>query len=61
MKDVFNLSEEKIQLNNVSNLKGLETIDFSGGFICDVETGICGPAEKKEVNEEKKNENNHMV
>lgn len=46
------MSEEKIQLNNVSNLEGLDNVDFSNGYICDVETGICGPTD--EVNQDKK-------
>lgn len=61
------MSESKIKLNNVTELKGLENIDLSGGFICDLETGICGPeeeiknAQKASVDEEKKNENNNLV
>ena len=51
---------ETIELNQIS---GLEGIDLSGGYVCDVETGICGPTEemKNETLEEKKNENNNLV
>lgn len=61
------MSDSKVTLNNVTELKGLENIDFSGGFVCDLETGICGPEEEiqkaKNVSEdeEKKNENNNLV
>lgn len=61
------MSESKVKLNNVTKLKGLETIDFSDGFICDFETGICGPEEEIKkvksgsIDEEKKNENNDLV
>ena len=54
------MAEEKMKLKNVSRLEGLDNIDFSNGFVCNVETGICGPTDEK-VDEEKKNENNHMV
>lgn len=57
------MTEEKIQINNVSNSGGLQTFDFSGGMICNVETGICGPADEvnEKVEEENKIENNNMV
>ncbi len=61
------MSEQKIQLNDVTKLEGLHNVDFSNGFVCDLETGICGPADeienKKEEKEdkEKKNENHHLV
>lgn len=50
------------QLTEFSNFEGL---DISGGFVCDMETGICGPAVdiniKKTNLEEKKNGNNSLV
>lgn len=58
------MSEEKIQLKNVNTLSNLEDVDFSGGYACDMETGICGPVEevnKNEQTEETKNENNDLV
>lgn len=58
------MSEEKIQLQNVKKLSNLEDVDFSGDYACDMETGICGPVEevnKNEQTEESKNENNDMV
>lgn len=59
------MAEEKIQLQNVRNLSSLETIDFSDGYACDLETGICGPineqSQNEKVEEESKNANNHLV
>lgn len=58
------MSEEKIQLQNVNNLSNLKDVDFSGGYACDMETGICGPVEevnKNEQTEETKNENKDLV
>lgn len=55
---------QPIQVNN-KQFSALENLDLSQGFVCDVETGICGPAEDvnaEKINlEEKKNANNHMV
>lgn len=52
----------KMMSNNSSTLEGL---DLSNGFVCDFETGICGPADlienNTEKNEETTNENNHLV
>ncbi|HLR92194.1 MAG TPA: hypothetical protein VK048_03960 [Atopostipes sp.] len=46
-----NLKEINVKKNNISTL---DQLDLSGGFTCDMETGICGPAEeiqkKKESN-----------
>lgn len=56
--------KKKVESIGLNNLAGLDGIDLSGGYICDVETGICGPADeemKNEPTEEKKNENNSMV
>lgn len=37
-------------LQPLQNLKGLDA-DDSSGFICDIETGVCGPVnQKKEGN-----------
>jgi len=57
------MAEENIQLTNVQNLSNLENVDFSGGYACDMETGICGPIdqESQEKTEENKNENNDLV
>lgn len=58
------MSEEKIQLKNVNTLSNLEDVDFLDGYACDMETGICGPVEevnKNEQTEETKNENNDLV
>lgn len=59
------MSENNIQLNNVTNLQGLSHVDFSEGFTCDMETGICGSADEinkaKQKDEEKKNANNDLV
>lgn len=66
-KDVQTLTEKNKQVNkiNLTDLSGLETLNGSSGFVCDMETGICGPAEEitqnKSSNEEKKNANNSMV
>ncbi|MFS0823537.1 hypothetical protein DZB84_01700 [Bacillus sp. HNG] len=35
------------ELNGVKKLKSLD-IDSSSGFVCDVNTGICGPIKPKE-------------
>lgn len=67
-KGVLHLSNKKIQpLKNLNSNKSkdIEGLDLSGGYICDVETGICGPAD--EVNDstedakEKKHEDNDLV
>lgn len=58
------MAEEKIQLTNVNNLSSLENVDFSGGYACDMETGICGPVDKQNQNgktEESKHANNDLV
>lgn len=53
------MSEIKLQKINIKqkNLSGLEQLDLSGGFTCDMETGICGPTEtiqrKKETKGDK--------
>lgn len=60
------LSDKKlVQLDNLNRESStLEGLDLSNGFVCDFETGICGPAdeinEKKSV-EEKDNADNNMV
>lgn len=57
--------KKKVETIGLNNLAGLDGIDLSGGYICDVETGICGPADEEEMKnertEEKTNENNHVV
>lgn len=61
------MSETKVKLNNVMELKGLKNLDLSDGFVCDMETGICGPedeiqkAKQAKVDEEEKNANNNLV
>ena len=53
------MSENKLQQINIKQegVSGLEHIDLSGGFTCDMETGICGPTEtirkKKEAEGDK--------
>ena len=60
------LSEKKlVQLDNLNKESlTLEELDLSNGFVCDFETGICGPVdeinEQKSV-EERNNANNNMV
>lgn len=60
------LSEKKlVQLDNLNKESlTLEGLDLSNGFVCDFETGICGPVdeinEQKSV-EERNNANNNMV
>lgn len=39
------------KLKGVTELKGFE-FDGSVGFVCDVNTGICGPITKKEEGKE---------
>lgn len=58
------MAEEKIQLTNANNLSSLENVDFSGGYACDMETGICGPVDQQNRNEETEentNANNDLV
>ena len=60
------LSEEKVnEIKLDNNFQTLGSLDLSGGMVCDVETGICGPADEMELNKENKkeslNENNSMV
>lgn len=54
---------KEIKEINLTKLSTINQLDLSGGFTCDLETGICGPAEKiqEENVEEKKNANNNMV
>ncbi|WP_096269927.1 hypothetical protein [Paucisalibacillus globulus] len=33
-------------MNGIRKIKSLD-IDTSAGFVCDINTGICGPIEKK--------------
>jgi len=52
-KDSSNIKEEKssVNLTELKSFPDLTTIEFddSTGFVCDVNTGICGPVtEKKE-------------
>ena len=52
-KDSSNIKEEKssVNLTELKSFPDLTTIEFddSAGFVCDVNTGICGPVtEKKE-------------
>ena len=53
----------EIKLDN--SFQTLDGLDLSGGLVCDVETGICGPADTMDMNKENKeesiNENNSMV
>lgn len=52
MKNLKKNSEQIEAKETPKLLGGLKTIelDSSGGFVCDINTGICGPIdEKKEV------------
>lgn len=45
-------------------LTPLEPLNQLDGFVCDIETGICGPVsmtDEEKTEEEKKNANNDMV
>lgn len=60
------LSEKKlVQLDNLNKESlTLEGLDLSNGFVCDFETGICGPVDeinKQKSVEERNNANNNMV
>lgn len=48
------VSKNKLQQINIKekNESALENIEVSGGFICDMETGICGLAEEIQKNKE---------
>lgn len=46
-----NVTEMKLKENNFMTL---EPLGLSDGFVCDVETGICGPADKMEMKKEQK-------
>ena len=50
------MSENKLQNINIKqeNVSGLEQLDLSGGFTCDMETGICGPTETIQEKKEAK-------
>lgn len=58
------MSNRKSQTSK-TEFVALENLDFSNGFTCDFETGICGPInEIKEIGnktEETKNANNNLV
>lgn len=52
-KDSSNINKEKsnVNLTELKSIPELTTLEFddSTGFVCDVNTGICGPVtEKKE-------------
>lgn len=55
--------KKEIKEINLTEFTTINQLDLSGGFTCDVETGICGPIEesKTENIEENKNANNNMV
>ena len=48
---------ESMKEMKLTKLSTIDLVDLSGGFTCDVETGICGPTE--EVTGEKTEENTH--
>ncbi len=54
---------DEIKEINLTEFTTIDSLDLSGGFTCDVETGICGPIEEKteENIKENKNEHNDMV
>jgi len=45
--------------NEENNLTSFENLDLGEGFVCDVETGICGPAEEMEQNKQQTKEQQH--
>lgn len=61
------MSENKVVLKNINEVNDLSHLKLSDGFVCDVETGICGPEEPIQTakttkkSEEKKNANNDLV
>lgn len=59
------MSDKFEPINQSKTLDEFQNLDFSTGYVCDTETGICGPAEqiteKQETEEEKKNANNNLV
>ncbi|MDN6195373.1 MAG: hypothetical protein L0I93_02640 [Atopostipes suicloacalis] len=48
---------------NMTEFTNLAEFNLSDGYVCDVDTGICGPAKDLEnkSSKEKKNESNHLV
>ncbi|MEH7226740.1 hypothetical protein V7112_23325 [Bacillus sp. JJ1566] len=42
-----NVNKAMKELNGVKKLKSLD-FDSSSGFVCDINTGICGPVIQKE-------------
>jgi len=50
------MTDKKNEENNVTSL---ETLDLGDGFVCDVETGICGPAEEMEQTKPEEKEQQH--
>lgn len=59
---------EGIKEINLTELSTVSQLDFSGGFTCDFETGMCGPTDETTTEKiivenikETKNANNNMV
>lgn len=54
---------KEIKEIKLKEITPISTLDLSGGFTCDVETGLCGPIEEtsKEKIEENQHANNDMV
>lgn len=45
--------KQAVSNHTLKDLSGIKLVDFgeSTGFVCDVQTGICGPIEQKEDDE----------
>jgi hypothetical protein len=47
-------NDSKVQLIDLNNIQELKSFEFDGSeeFVCDINTGICGPVIKKEEGKE---------
>lgn len=54
---------KEIKEIKLTELTAINQLDLSGGYTCDIETGICGPTDKttEENTEENQHANNDMV
>ena len=50
MKNESTAVKQAVSNHTLQDLSGIKLVDFgeSTGFVCDVETGICGPIDQKE-------------
>lgn len=55
-RDLLNLQDNEVkgtlqEIKTIQELTMLEIDDSTGGFMCDINTGICGPVTQKKEEE----------